>query len=47
MTQAESKQLFIEGIKDLLEETPDLELVHLIYTILWKSKAQREGAEKE
>ena len=43
----ERKSLFIEAIKDLLEETPDYELIHLIYTILWKSKAQREGAEQQ
>lgn len=46
MTQAESKQLYIEGIDALLKETTDFELIHLIYTILWKSKAQREGAEQ-
>lgn len=42
----ERKRLFIEAIKDLLEETTDYELIHLIYTILWKSKAQREGGLK-
>ena len=45
MTKEQAKRLYIEGIKELLEETPDFGLVHLIYTILWKSKEERKGVQ--
>lgn len=38
------KKSLIEQINGMLKDEPDIGLIHLIYTLLQKEQAQREGA---
>lgn len=37
----QQRELYIEAIKELLNDETDLELIHLIYLILWKERANK------
>lgn len=47
MTYKTYKDLLIDEIKDFLEETDDVSLVHLIHTILRKSAKGKGDTENE
>ena len=38
---AKVKKNYIKGINELLKEEPDIELIALVYDILWKTRANR------